>query len=150
MDECPRCGETLDKDSDGDTYTYAEDGLCGDCFHEQYEFDCCGCNESGHIDVQHSFCVVFDKEAGVGPGLYRVTRNPYYFSDMLGGGLFPHALELLLTLPVRWLAYTSITGQKVYYKLIESDQSYPVGHLCEQCQRKILKPLKQLMEHVGS
>ena len=139
--ECPCCDETIEVDGDGDPYTYDDEKLCGDCYHDQYEFPCCACQEYGHVDDQHNFCVVFEPdECGTPPGIYRIISYPYFYSDMLSGGLFPHALHLMASLPFMWLAYRTITGQKIFYKMKAGDNPNgdSMGHLCADCQTKIL------------
>jgi hypothetical protein len=141
--ECPCCDQPFEVDGDGDPYE--TDGLCDDCYHEQCEFTCCACQEYGHVNDQHNFCVVFDKEAGVDPGIYRIIYTPYFWSDILSSGLFLHSLLLIASLPFIWptgrKGYS--TGNPIFNELIsgESFDGYPMGHLCGDCQKAILEQI---------
>lgn len=132
---CDQCGdEILDEEP------FEEDGetLCTDCWHDEYQFTCCGCEEYGYIADQHNFVVVFE-ECGVEPGLYCVKEKPYFTSAMIGSGwLHSSALELVVPLPIRWLAYKSATGKEIYRELTTKDgDGFPCGHLCIECQMAI-------------
>jgi hypothetical protein len=143
---CSCCGEVLEEDADGDPYTYGpEEDLCSDCYHDQYKFICCACEDYGQRDDQHKFTVVFDKEAGVAPGIYRITHYPYYVDAMLYGWLIRSSLELLVSLPFQWLAYMSTTGRKVYRNLVEGGEpsGYLAAGLCADCQKTILNQLRK-------
>ena len=143
--ECSCCGEVLEEDADGDPYDYGEEELCNDCYHEKYEFTCCACEEYGHVNDQHKFVVVFDREAGVEPGIYRIIDTPYYVDAILYSWLLSRSLTLLASLPFQWLAYISTTGRRVYHELIEGQNSsgYAAANLCGDCQKALLNQLRK-------
>ena len=120
---CLRCGNELDdeeldyprKDEDGDA-------ICDECFHEHYEFTCCWCCEYGDVKDQHNLLVVFEEVSDVKPGIYKITERPYYICAMIGSS---------------WL----IPGSLVRIAELNPDMdgnNYPCGHLCLECQKKVL------------
>jgi len=122
--ECEQCGKALD----GEELEFPrkeEDGtvLCDECWHEEYEFTCCLCEEYGLVEHQHAFVVVFDAEgAGAGIeklGIYRVIRTPYWCSNYFNAWLFPDAVKWVAPLP----------------PVVED--YYPCGHLCLSCQEEL-------------
>jgi len=116
--DCEWCGSSF-----GDFATESEvDGMCYDCYRDKFEFDCCRCQESEHVDHQHIFVVVFDEdEAGVPGGIYEVVRHPYFTQGLIGGG---------------WLhewAVRKIRGPVDF----QEPGGYPVGHLCRKCTKAL-------------
>ena len=126
--ECARCRESLSVEEL--ECPYEDDGwgtLCDDCYHECCEYTCCWCQNYEHVDHQHELLVVF--EAGlafrdaVPPGVYRITKSPYYTSSLISSGwLHPECLERVCDLPA---------------DLATNDTGYPCGHLCRECQQKM-------------
>jgi hypothetical protein len=100
----------------------AGEPICDECYQDEYQFICDLCLNSGHVDDQHNFLLVFDVE-GTGleqTGLYRITRCHYYLNAMIWGYVFAHAVERIGDLP---------HGAERGF--------YPCGHLCADCQKKI-------------
>jgi hypothetical protein len=115
--------------------------VCDECYTDHFEFNCCACEEYGDVEDQHKYIVVFETVDDVEPGFYRVKSTPYYTSGLIGSSwLHPWALVLVKPLPVRWLAYVSITGKEIYQELKADDlpDGFPCGHLCANCQKAAL------------
>ena len=114
--------------------------VCDDCYHDHFEFTCCACEEYGEVEDQHKYLVVFEAVDDVEPGIYRIKYKPYFTSGLIGSSwLHPRTLDKVKDLPVRWLAYVSITGKDIFRELKaeEQDDGYPCGHLCADCQKAI-------------
>lgn len=132
---CEQCG-TIERINDDETPSKDDDGdaICDECYHDNYEFACCVCQEYGHVDDQHNMIAVFDPEIfgeddakyGWRRGVYMVISSPYYTSAMIGHGW-------LHTWALDWIG--EIPRDKGEF---ESPQGYPCGHLCDECQRKLL------------
>ena len=115
---CELCGEALNEEEVASP-RLDDDGkpICDECFHEEYEFVCCLCEEYGFVEDQHNFVVVFDTEE-VKPGIYRVLKAPYWCHSYFSAWLYPDALEYVAPLPM-------------------PEHDYPCGHLCKTCQDKL-------------
>jgi hypothetical protein len=106
-------GESLKESPEGEV-------LCNDCECEHYHYACTWCDDCEDVAHQHRAIVVWDAaEAGVMlTGLYLIRERPYYWSRILEGGLYPHAVQWLGWMPLcPWLF------------------PYPTGHLCRSCLR---------------
>lgn len=120
---CPCCGNDLS----GEEIEYPrtdEDGdnICEECYHEKYEFTCCRCQEYGDVADQHNLLVVFEETSNVAPGIYKIVRKPYYTHAMIGSGwLWPESLKRIADVN------PDMDGD-----------GYPCGHLCIDCQAKVL------------
>jgi hypothetical protein len=119
--DCTMCGNRLHNHEVNDPRTNDEGNLvCDDCYREHYTFECCLCGEDDETTHQHNMVVVFDDQAGVPVGTYRVTGCPYYSCSILGDGeILPFRVERIGDVP---------NGA-------ESD-GYWCGHLCRECQAK--------------
>ena len=95
-----------------------------------YDFPCAWCQEDGDVKDQHNYLLVFDEdEAGLVPGVYRITGHPYSTSTLIG----EESLD-------RWhIQYIGALPSTLNIKR----QWYPCGHLCHACQGKMLKELVQ-------
>jgi predicted amidophosphoribosyltransferase len=127
---CRACGAELDDEERADPRTRDDPWvLCDRCYEEEYEFDCCWCQESDHRDYQHAYVVVFDpNEAGLDfPGIYRVERTPYYSQPWVGLGTL-HAWALT------WVAHVPP----------DAASDYPCAHLCRGCQARVRKESQYL------
>ena len=140
--KCSYCGDDL-KDDELESPSIDPDDrtpVCDDCYHDHFEFTCCACEEYGEVEDQHKYLVVFEAVDDVEPGIYRIKYKPYFTSGLIGSSwLHPRTLDKVKDLPVRWLAYVSITGKDIFRELKaeEQDDGYPCGHLCADCQKAI-------------
>ena len=101
--------------------------ICDDCYHNEYEFTCCYCEDSGDNDNQHKMAVVFvPTRAAWGDdipvGIYRVRGGPYWGHNYFSSWLYSDKIEYICTLPD---------------ELKDDDPYYSLGHLCSECQVKI-------------
>jgi hypothetical protein len=116
---CEDCGCEYDDDEEG-TEEY-----CSACYSENHTYLCCFCEESeDNLDAEHKFLVVFDADVPtigneLTPGIYRITRFPYFADGMIEAHLYSSSLERVADLP---------EGHT------ENWQMYPCGHLCVACQ----------------
>lgn len=143
---CSFCGEELDNYQAESPMLDPNDKLpvCDECYHEKFEFTCCGCQEYGDVAEQHKFLVVFEEGIDtcgptLAPGLYRIVEFPYWANGMIEGHLYSSSLKLLRPLPIRWFAYRSITGKRIFRTLTKNKNplEYPCGHLCLECQQAL-------------
>ena len=73
--ECAFCGNRLDDEEiDSPRLDECGDSICDECHREHYEFDCCYCEESDHVDVQHYYFAV------------AYQKNPANYVDKSGSG----------------------------------------------------------------
>jgi hypothetical protein len=122
---CHRCGDEFYLGADDDPYEYEDGVLCDDCNEELNEFRCCLCQENGDVEDQHNMVVIIDEEGVNMPrGVYMILEYPYYSSDMFSMWLDEWALERIGDTP----------------KDADGD-GYPCGHLCIECQKKLMPPL---------
>lgn len=90
--ECGWCGNELTAEESKHPEDRVSEPICCECFHEHYEFTCDKCENYEHIDHQHQFLVVYEKEHGLGlygdvePGIYEIVNFPHYGGPMIGGG----------------------------------------------------------------
>jgi len=143
--KCTHCGEPLN-DEEAASPRRDEDGdvgiLCDECWHLQYEFTCCRCEEYDHVKVQHRYLVVFEKTYGlygdVAPGLYRITRFPYHGGPIIGTPWLENgSLERIGDIPKRAM-WNPISGS--YDRIEQVPQgNYPCGHLCSHCQEALTR-----------
>jgi hypothetical protein len=123
---CWGCENPLDEDERESPYDRDGHLWCDDCYHEEFEFTCCWCEEYGDNEDQHRYVVVFDAAACelALPGLYRVDHLPYYSQPLIGYGY-------ILSRAVTWLGFLDALPRAGWY-------DYPAGHLCLRCQRRAL------------
>lgn len=129
--KCSWCGDPLDaeeaenprKDPHGDL-------ICDECYHDHFEFTCSQCEEGEDIEHQGaigSVTVVYEEVSGLGekvkPGVYRITKWPYYADGVTECYLIENALTRITDVPEGW---TNADG-------------CPCGHLCRTCQALLLK-----------
>lgn len=132
---CSWCGDILDEEEqenprgeDGNVACDDDDVICDDCYREEYEFTCWWCENYGKTEDQHNMLLVLEREAvrieGQNrywkPGVYQIIKRPYYGSDYFDSWILGGALVWLCDLPAE-----------------ASDESYPSGHLCLDCQNRI-------------
>jgi hypothetical protein len=131
---CGCCNAAIDTGEDGDCCTNLQDGsfVCDECFEEHYTDVCALCG-----DYFPKFEITGDREVfivGVSslentdidsqkmpPGLYRVTRYPYFCSDYLSMSLYEDAFERI-------------------GNIFRSDppcfNDFPMGKVCPDCVKK--------------
>lgn len=85
-------------------------------------YTCCSCGNLEEPEYQHKFLVVLNAdESGIErTGIYQIKDFPYYISSYFDMYLIPESLERIADIP----------------KEIDSDYSYPCGHLCLDCQKQ--------------
>jgi hypothetical protein len=133
--ECEYCGDELDREElESPRKDDQDDIMCDDCYREHFEFTCSVCHEYGETEDQHNMLAVYDPEAfdecdrdnGWKRGVYMIVDSPYYCSPLIGHGwLYTRALDWVGPIP-------RDKGKS------ESPIGYPCGHLCLDCQKKIL------------
>ena len=129
--ECGYCGNALEGEELESPYTDGEDVMCDECYHDHYEFTCCLCENYGHVDDQHKLLVVCEElkngDSGdpIKRGLYRIVNLPYWGSNYLDSWLFGRSLEHLGDAPD------------------DVDDVYPCGHLCKECQEKVMAKIAE-------
>lgn len=113
---CYSCGEEL-KGQDLEGPEHDEDGniLCDDCYHEEFCFECCLCGEYGDNKDKYNMIVVFNKEVKAEPGLYRITKEPFWHYHII-----PNAVQRIGDIP----------------EGTHSDGCL-LGYLCAECQGKV-------------
>ena len=131
--QCTNCEDNFALCKDEEPYTdHSGQVICEECYREIYEYDCCFCGDSEDDfdgEHQHKMLVVFTDEFAdhswdpVPSGIYLITDFPYYWSDMMSGGLFRRSLERVRDVPSEYR---------------DRDYDYPCGHLCLYCQKKML------------
>lgn len=134
---CSRCVRPLNEEEAENSRT-DEDGdgepLCDECWHNEYEFTCCDCQNYGHVRDQHKMLVVFERVYSMGgpdryvsPGIYKIDgRGAYYGGPLIGEG---------------WIYGDRLTriGD------VKPDMDcggYPCGHLCKECQTSVEEELE--------
>ncbi len=142
--KCECCGNTLEECEI--EYLRSEDEtICGECYHERYEFTCHWCEEYGEKSEEcaiGSLFVLFESvrsrppclqkqpdwydstEREMRAGVYRITKWPMYWDAMLDSGLYAESFEWVLPLPEELARNGGYAG-------------YPCGPLCPECQRKL-------------
>ena len=126
MTTCTWCGTELDaEESDSPRTDGGGDVICDNCHHDHYEFTCCLCEDYGDVEVQHKYLVVFTETDGVLPGIYQTAEDrPYWCDAVLDAWLYPEALSRVRDLTPG---------------LEASDRGWPCGHLCGDCQDKLIE-----------
>lgn len=129
---CTYCGVNLDSEQIQNPRTDKDgDIMCDECYQEHYEFSCCWCQDSDHIDHQHKMLIVDDEKSAKLPrGVYEITTIPYYCDEIITSRLYKWALNRIADVP----------------EDLEIE-SYPCGHLCIECQKKIADKIKKLEKH---
>jgi hypothetical protein len=133
--ECGRCGNDLD-DDEMESPRQDEDGdiMCDECYHEHFEFTCSVCQEHGDTEDQHNMLAVYDSEVfeendrenGWKRGVYMIVDRPYYLAPLIGQvWIYTRCLEWIGPIP-------RDKGND------ESPIGYACGHLCLECQHKML------------
>jgi hypothetical protein len=128
--ECRWCGNALsEEEADSPRRDDDNDPICDECWHNEYEFTCCWCQN--YENVAHQDYLVISEPTpamGLGPGygplnmgVYKIVDSPYFGGPLIGlGYLFANALEFVADLP---------DG-------IDTN-GYPCGHLCRECYAKL-------------
>ncbi len=122
--ECARCSREIEEDevySDEAGSTY-----CQECYYEEITFGCEICEEREEKEHQHRYLLIHSpdecfREEGKKPGVYRITRKPYFVDGMIDAWVMADRVEWVRDIP---------DG------VIEG--CYPAGHLCRQCVKEYI------------
>lgn len=131
--ECSECEVVLEgEEAQSPKYRTGETGdtddvLCDECYDgADLEFECCLCCNYEHTAYQDrigdSIIVGEPTPGGYGdtvePGVYRITKHPYYGGPLIGPGA--HLVSTAI-------ARVADVPKKVFL------DDYPVGHCCRGC-----------------
>lgn len=124
--ECSYCGDDIShvwEETNFGPATDPNDGqaVCDDCFHEHFEFNCIRCGNSESDEDQHRYLLILEECGGLQPGIYAVTRRPYFTSNYFDMWWNKGALTYL----------RAADGN--YY----NEGDYPSGHLCSGCRSEM-------------
>ncbi len=120
---CEYCGENLSPEEIANPIP--EGAICESCYHEHFEFTCYRCQNYDHEDEQHKMLVIAEECGGLPRGVYRITDFPYYTSNYFD---------------MRWNKFNLEWIGPMPEELSAEDVNYPSGHLCRDCQLKIMPP----------
>ncbi len=128
---CQVCGEAIPIPDDGRFEAGEYEVLCGDCYIDDFTFECVRCHESKPIEEQGQIgahiVIVDEDEADKPVGLYRILNHPYYVSAVVGAG---------------WIIGSAVDRVGDVPQGIDTD-GYPVGHLCRECSAKSLAEIAE-------
>jgi hypothetical protein len=120
--DCSWCGAQLGGDEIESPYRDTDgDLLCDECYHDNFEFTCCLCENYEHTDHQHDYLVIFEKCGGLARGVYRIKSFPYYTSNYFSMWWNRESLAKVHGLPWKF----------------SSDDGYPSGHICWGCRNEL-------------
>lgn len=121
---CDWCGEELTLEEIENPPQDVKEPICDNCYNEHFEFTCFWCGNYEHEDYQGDLLVIAKECGGLGPGVYRIKKRPYFTSNYFNMWWDTYALEKVRDIPADWNPY---------------DNRYPSGHLCVGCQKRIME-----------
>lgn len=132
--KCSWCDVDLNEEEEKSPYLDGDDPMCDECYHNNFEFTCCKCENYDHEDYQGGIGCLFviiddsvsDENGPLTPGIYEVTEHPYYITGMIGGG---------------WLWSYAIKKVSDSTHGINSNHAYSMDHLCRECSEQIRKEI---------
>lgn len=125
--ECSYCGEFLPDYQAEEPLLDKNDGkpCCDECYHEHFEFTCFWCDEYEDDEYMDGILVIAEECGGLPSGLYRILSKPYFISDMFNMNWLKDSFHRIGDLPPTFI--------------VDPDD-YPSGHLCRDCQQRVLVP----------
>lgn len=118
IEHCGNCGDIFDSWSENAEYVDALGKmLCESCYRAMGCYQCCKCEDHDLHNGPGRMAVLTQREGKLRPGLYRITRWPFYADGMIEGYLFESSFEKIGELPSK----------------IETN-GYPMGFLCQKCE----------------
>jgi hypothetical protein len=114
--KCSECDNKLTSEEIEYPYLgYDDKPICSECECREYHFTCAICQDCDDIKFQHTVLLVFDDDAGVAPGVYRITDRPYFGGSMFSSSIYGSSVSRIGDLP---------EGLEC---------NYPCGHACRGC-----------------
>lgn len=123
---CADCEEPLTDEEIESPSEYGDGPVCCTCEYENYFWSCEFCEEYQSNEYDIELFAVFDEDAGVPIGVYRILETPYCSSWMIGRNhIYERCVKRIGDLP---------EGAK--------QELAPCALLCEPCAKKYLEKLE--------
>jgi len=120
IERCGWCYRLIDSWGEHIEWVHSkEQRLCESCYQAERAFECCACDEHDCHEAPGRMAVVTEEVQGLSPGLYRITRWPFYADGMIEGYIYQSSFERIGEIP----------------KSADTN-GYPIGFLCLGCERK--------------
>lgn len=97
IERCDGCGSLIDSWGEHVEWVHSkEQRLCESCYQAERAFQCCACDEHDCHDGPGRLAVLTEEKGNLSPGLYRITRWPFYADGMIEGYLFESSFERVM------------------------------------------------------
>lgn len=122
IERCGGCGDLFDSYCEHSEYVQARGHtLCESCYRAERAFRCCACDNHDCHDAPGRLAVVAEEVQGLPPGLYKITRWPFYADGIIEGHIYEDTFERVGDAP----------------ESADTD-GYPIGFLCSDCEKTSL------------
>lgn len=118
--ECSLCGEDLNEEEREEPRKEGDEYVCDECWDEHNTFPCFRCECSSDNDTMN-YLAILEECGGLGPGIYRINRRPYFISNYFD----------------MWWIKESLSRIRDADGEYSNPADYSSGFLCYGCQREM-------------